>query len=85
MENDKKQKDGMYYIKRYIQEVLEAFVAILIIKIATDKELIYINILKGSVFVGILTLLLEEYNPEFKEQIRQGITFTVGSQLMSQY
>ena len=75
----------MYYLKRYIQEILEAFVAILIIKVATDKQIIYSHILKGSLFVGILTLLLEEYNPEFKEQIRQGITFTVGSQMMSQY
>lgn len=85
MEKEKKTKDIMYYLKRYIQEVLEAFVAILIIKVATDKQLVYINILKGSIFIGILTLLLEEYNPDFKEQIRQGITFTVGSQMMSQF
>lgn len=85
MEKEKKTRDGIYYLKRYIQEVLEAFVAILIIKIATDKQLLFNEILKGSIFVGILTLLLEEYNPEFKEQIRQGITFTVGSQVMSQF
>lgn len=78
-------KSKEYYAKRYIQEVFEAFVSIMLIRYAMGKDLPMTALIKASLIIGVVTLLLEEYNPSFKENIVQGITFSVGSNLIGKF
>ena len=71
------------WILIYIQEVLEAFVAILIIRIAVDKSVDLYRIILVSLVIGFVTMILENYNSTFNSNLKQGITFTVGSQMIS--
>ena len=80
-----KLKSKEYYAKRYIQEVFEAFISIMLIRYAMGKDLPMTALIKASLLIGLVTLLLEEYNPSFKENIVQGITFSVGSNLIGKF
>lgn len=80
-----KVKEPKYYVKRYAQEVFEAFVSIMLIRYAMGKDIPMIPLVKASFAIGMVTLLLEEYNPSFKENIVQGITFSVGSNLIGKF
>ena len=73
------------YLSLYFQEVFEAFVAILIVRIAMEKPIQIITTIWYSMLIGFLTFILEQYNPDFKSNVSQGISFTVGSQLMSKF
>lgn len=75
--------DYKYYISRYIQEIIEAFIALSLFSILTSKiENEFKNILFKSFFIGALTLLLEEYDPSYKNTIKNGMLVGVGSQLV---
>jgi hypothetical protein len=69
----------------YLNECLEAFIAILVIRIAVDKGFDMLKIIKASMVIGLLTFILEHYNPDLKSNIKQGITFTAGSQIVNTF
>jgi hypothetical protein len=71
------------WMRIYIQEVFEAFIAILIIRIAVDKSVDFYRIILVSLVIGFVTMVLENYNSTFNSNIKQGITFTAGSQMIS--
>ena len=78
-------KSKEYYAKRYIQEVFEAFVSIMLIRYAMGKDLPMTALIKASLIIGLVTLSLEEYNHDFKENIVQGLTFSVGASLIGRF
>ena len=80
---DKKKRSIYYFIYRYIQEFLEAFIGLIIIYLFTQKEINYKSLMKTSLILGSITLVLEEYNPNFNSNIKQGMSFTVGASLMN--
>ncbi len=69
----------------YIHEFFEVFVSILIIRIAMDKQVDLMKIIQASAAIGLITFILENYNTDFKSNIKQGITFSVGSQMISTF
>lgn len=72
-----------YLTSRYIQEVLEAFVAYSLYSILSDKkEVNFSKILFMSFFIGFLTLIIEEYDTGYKNIIKNGMLVSVGSQLV---
>jgi hypothetical protein len=77
--------DIRHWIVIYIHEFLEVFISILIIRIAMDKEVDMYRIIQASAAIGLITFILENYNSDFKSNIKQGITFSVGSQMMSSF
>ena len=74
-----------HWVVIYIHEFLEVFISILIIRIAMDKQIDMYKIIQASAAIGFITFILENYNSEFKSNIKQGITFSVGSQMMSSF
>lgn len=72
-------------ISTYIHEFFEVFVSILIIRIAMDKAVDLTKIVQASAAIGLITFILENYNTDFNSNIKQGITFSVGSQMMSTF
>jgi hypothetical protein len=71
------------YIGICIQEVVEAALTLGIIRIAVDKPIYPMILFKESLLIGLLTFILENWNHDFKNGIRAGLTFTVGAQLAS--
>ncbi len=72
-----------YYIFRYIQEVIEAFIAYSLFNILSDnKDVNTKKIIFMSFFIGFLTLILEEYDPTYKNTIKNGMLVGIGSQLV---
>lgn len=71
------------HLKHYINEFLEVLIALIVIKYTMDKTINLKEIFIMSMGVGFVTFLLEMYDEKFKENIRRGMGFAVGSQLMS--
>lgn len=69
----------------YLNECFEAFIAIVIIRIAIDKGINMMQIIQASLMIGFLTFLLEHYDKDLKGNIKQGITFTAGSQIINTF
>lgn len=67
----------------YIHEFVQVFVSILIIRIAMEKEIHLGKTVYASMVIGLITSILENYNSDFTSNIKQGITFSAGSQLMA--
>lgn len=82
MEDKIIRRDFFYYIKRYFFEVLEAFVALTILNYFKNGSINITDNLKLASGIGIITLILEEYNPDFSSNIKSGISFSVGSNLV---
>lgn len=71
------------FFMMYMDEFFQVFVAILIIRIAMDKNIDLYKIVVISAIIALVTLMLEYYNSDFNSNIKQGITFTAGSQMIS--
>lgn len=67
----------------YMDEFFQIFASILMIRIAMDKNIDLYKILLISAIIAFVTLILEHYNSQFNSNIKQGITFTAGSQMIS--
>ena len=76
---DKKVK---YFILRYIQEILEAFIAHSLFRLISDKPFMFEKTFKMSLIIGVITLILEEYNSNYKNNIKSGIMINIGSQFV---
>lgn len=85
VEKTKTKWDIRKMLTTYIHEFFEVFVSILIIRIAMDKGIDLMRIVQASAAIGLITFILENYNTDFNSNIKQGITFSVGSQMMSTF
>jgi len=75
-------KDSIYYLQRYFNEVCEAILLIIIIKISTNNKLILNEILLYSILIGVITLSLEEYNENIYSRVKGGMQASIGTVLM---
>lgn len=69
----------------YVRETIEVFLAITIIRVALDKPLEIYETVQASVFIGVLTTLLEYYDKDFKKSIKGGINAVAGTQMISRF
>ena len=69
----------------YIHECIEIFISILIIRIAMEKNINITEILKSSLLIGIVISILDLFSSDFKSNVKQGITYSVGSQIISTF
>lgn len=82
MEETIAHKNFFYYIKRYFFEFLEALVALTILNYFKNGSINTFENMKLASGIGIITLILEEYNPDFSSNIKSGISFSVGTNLV---
>jgi hypothetical protein len=69
----------------YLNEVLEAFIAYTIYGLLTNSELslqIIIKNVKVALCIGLLTFILENYNPKYKDTVKNGMMSTLGMQMV---
>lgn len=77
------EKNFFYYIKRYFSEFLEALIALTLLSLFKKENTIDIQKnIKLALGIGVITLILEEYNPNFSSNIKSGISYTVGTNLI---
>ena len=80
MTDTSEKKDYKYYILAYLQEVLEVMVFYVIYTmIAIDAKLDLKRGLVVACVVGLFSVLLEEYNPKIRENLRGGMVAAVGA------
>ena len=75
-------KSIKYYSLRYIQEILEAYVAYSLFKIIAEKPIDFVKTFKMSLIIGLITFMLEEYNSDYKNTIKNGIFVNIGTQFV---
>lgn len=68
-----------YYFFRYIQEIFEASIGLIVVVLLTKKQFSIQDFIRIVCIIGGVTLILEEYNLEYSDNIRQGIYFTIGA------
>lgn len=67
------------YVHKYVQEVFEALVVIVIYKLMTSKEpLDYLLILKSGLVIGVITTILESYDSAYKNSLKNGAVASIG-------
>lgn len=71
--------DIKYFIKRYIQEVIEASLGLFAVMLITKREFKAEEYIKIASIIGLITLILEEYNVDYSNNFKQGIHFTMGA------
>lgn len=72
-------KNTVYFVKRYIQEVIEASFALAVVMFIMKKSFIWNEFFKIVCIVGMVTLILEEYNMAAADNFKQGIYYTLGA------
>ncbi len=73
-----------YYIRRYFQEFLEIFIAYGIYLIfLSEKSFDLYKVVKFSLVIAVLTLLLEEMNKDYKNNLKTGLLGAFGAKLLS--
>lgn len=86
MENNQQQQEFSKFLERYLREFLEVFVSIMIIKFAMEKtDFDLYVVIYESLIIGFLTTLLSQHSEDFTNNIKQGILFSVGSQMISRH
>jgi hypothetical protein len=68
-----------YYIKRFIQEIIEASIGLLFVIITLKKSFSGLEFFKITGTIGFITLILEEYNVSSSNNFKQGIYSNIGS------
>jgi len=71
------------YVQLYVIEIIEAFIAVFVIRLAINVKIDFTKICLESLGIGLITLILEQYSSDYANNIRQGILFTVGASLIN--
>lgn len=79
IKKDDNEHNIKYFIKRYIQEVIEAALGLTAVMLITKKSFETKDFIKIVCIIGFITLILEEYNMEYSSNFKQGIHFTMGA------
>lgn len=72
-------RDIIYFVKRYVQEVIEASFALAVVMFIMKKPFVWNDFFKIVGLVGMVTLILEEYNMDAADNFKQGIYYTLGA------
>lgn len=76
-------KSFKYYFSYYLQEVLEVLIFYVLYALLTNSTVFdAVKALKISCVVGIVSLLLEEYNPVGKSSLKAGLFTSIGAGAM---
>ena len=80
---------------RYLQEVAEAFVAVMIIELVTKsaqnqsgivpKNLNFMGVFQISLIVGLVTLITEFFSQDLKNSIKGGMAWSSGANIVQNF
>lgn len=75
--------DLKYFVKRYIQEFFEAITGLFVVILLLKQKFTIYEIIRISAIIGLVTLILEEYNLEYANNVKQGLYFTIGAMTLN--
>jgi hypothetical protein len=71
------------FVWYYIGEVLQAFVALVIYKYLTTKGALDLkSVIHGSLVIGMITAIIEYFDPSFNRNIKSGAMMAIGGNLV---
>lgn len=73
------------FMREYVENAIEAFVILLIIRAVVDKPIDYIQIMRASIIIGLLVSIATSINEDFKTNVRQGLHYGVSGIIISQF
>lgn len=79
------ESDMTYYIKRYIQEIIEASFGLFIVMITMKKSFSMLEFFKITGIIGLITLILEEYNKQSANNFKQGLYSNISSGIFNSF
>lgn len=71
------------FVKIYLEEFMEAMIAITIVRFLLNKGIDFKEIILSSAIIGSVTFILENFSPDTKKSVKNGINFSIGSSLMN--
>jgi hypothetical protein len=80
-----KEIDIKEYTKIYLGEFIEALIAITVVKSVLNKKIRFNDIILSSVIVATVTFILENFSPDTKKSVKNGINMSIGSSLMNKF
>lgn len=67
----------------YVGEVIQALVALVIYKYLTSKgPLDYSIVIQGSLVIGAITTVIEQFDPSFNRNVKSGAMMAIGGNLV---
>lgn len=74
--------DIRVFLKKYILEVIEALVSILVVGLVTSNRFGNWNIIGLAFLIGTITFSIEYYDKEFHQMVKRGMIMSVGGSLL---
>jgi hypothetical protein len=81
--NPDDEDDGIF--EEYIDNVLESFLVLVIIRAVVDKPINFIHVFKSSLIVAGLISIATYLNRDFKDNVRQGLHYGVSTIIVGQF
>lgn len=73
----------MYYLKRYIQELIEFFLVVSVFKLIIKRKFLDFNLFWVPMVGGAITLILEETQSEYNEKLKNGLIGALGASIIN--
>jgi len=73
------------YIRIYLREFIEAMIAITVVKSILNKKVYFKDTIVSSLIVATVTFILENFSPDAKKSVKNGINMSIGTSLMNQF
>lgn len=70
------------YLK-FRQELIEAFLLVLIIHVVADRTIQWQKMLRITLVLAVIITVLELYDPELQQKVKEGVRFSAGSSVVS--
>lgn len=71
-----------YYIKKYIQEVMEITIVYSVYTVLSDKTVDATKIMLVACIMGVITSLLNEYNEKYSQTLKNSFILNIGGWIL---
>lgn len=78
----KQTRSRLPFLYKLVREIIEALVIVWLVSIMNDKGMSTVRLLRAAVVIGVVTTLLDYYDADFQSKIKEGLTFSAGSNLI---
>ncbi len=80
---DDEEDEGIF--GEYIDNVLESFIVLVIIRAIIDQPINFLHVFKSSLIVAVLISVATYLNRDFKDNVRQGLHYGVSTIILGQF
>lgn len=70
------------FIRIYLEEFMEALIAVTVVRFLLSKGINFKETIIQSMIIGFVTFILENFSPDTKKSVKNGINLSIGTTLM---